>query len=115
MREKASKLPCERSVSRKKREGTVKRQLEPLLAIHKHLPSFPRARVGRRVVDMPSKQFQYAHARQNLSEKPAPRALAWALYGHAADCLSPPLPLVEDPPWRREGRGEGAARSSFIA
>jgi hypothetical protein len=35
--------------------------------------------------DLPSMQFQHAHARQKSSEKPAPLTLAWAIFGHVAN------------------------------
>ena len=47
---------------------------------------------ARAAPDVPSRQFQHAHARQKLPENPAPHTPAWAIYGHAAYCpfaLSP--------------------------
>ena len=37
-------------------------------------------------VRVPFLQFQCAHGGKDSSEKPAPRTLAWAIYGHLADC-----------------------------
>ena len=45
---------------------------------------------------LPSKQIQYAHVRQNLSENPAPQTLTWAIYGHVADCPFAPFTKVAD-------------------
>jgi hypothetical protein len=41
---------------------------------------------------LPSRRFQYAHAHQKTSNKLAPTTLAWALFGHVADCPFDDLP-----------------------